>query len=89
MRRCVLREAWRQFKDSDFAIVCVAFILLIWWTAIGYGLWTLLGWWLGKEVVGLSFMVLVFLGLAIGLIKLLWRGIDALAEIVINCMEGR
>ena len=89
MIRCILREAWKEFKDSKFfeelVVGCMLFIIVF---AIGggiYGLWKLLVLLLGEQTMTLSFCGLVFLGLFIGAVKLLWRGIVALKRIVNDC----
>ena len=89
MIRCILREAWREFRDSkffkEFIVVCFCCVVTGGIAAIGYGLWKLLTWLLGEQTVALSFCGFVLLGLFIGAVKLLWRGIVALKEIIAYC----
>jgi len=93
MIRCILREAWREFKESKFAeefiVVCFCCVVTGGVAVVGYGLWKLLTWLLGEQTVALSFAGLVFLALFIGVVKLLWRGIDAIEKIVNDCREER
>ena len=89
MIRCILREAWREFRDSkffkEFIVVCFCCVVTGGIAAIGYGLWKLLTWLLGEQTVALSFCGFVLLGLFIGAVKLLWRGIVALKEVMAYC----
>ena len=93
MIRCILRESWRDFKDSEFfdtfAAVGVCLVVLCGIAAIGYGLRELLTWLFGEKTVALGFAALVFLGCAVGFIKLLWRGIVAFKEVVAYCRSRR
>ena len=55
--------------------------------AIGYGLWKLVTWWLGEEVVALTLVGLGCVALAVGIGRLLQQGIVALKEIVAGCKQ--
>ena len=85
MLRCILRESWRDFQDSEFAVGCMCFILGLWAIALGYGLWKLLAWAFGERVVALAFAAAVLIGLAVGFIKLCWKAIVAIKENIAYC----
>jgi len=89
MLRCVLRESWRDFLESkffeEFSVVCFCSIVVVGIAAIGYGLWTLLAWAFGEMVVALAFAAAVFIGLAVGFIKLCWKAIVAIKENIAYC----